>query len=113
MKLKKATDVKIDYPSREAIKPILAGVGVALAITACSQTVAEKETIINEPKHESRGDTNEYLNIAGGMPVYIPPPKEQNISNVHKFKPDMHQIEKEVIVPPELPAGVPAPPRSK
>ena len=109
MKLKKATDVKIDYPSRGAIKPILAGVGMALAISACTQTVGQEPIVKDE-----RTNIEESPNVAGGMPVHIPPPpKEQNISNVHKFKPDMHQIEKEVIVPPELPAGVPAPPRSK
>jgi len=105
VKLKKATDVKIDYPSREAIKPILAGVGVALAITACSQTVGQEPIIKDE-----RTNIEESPNVAGGMPVHIPPPpKEHNVSDSYKFK---KKIKKE-ITPPELPAGVPAPPRSK
>ena len=100
MKLKKATDVKIDYPSREAIKPILAGVSVALAISACSQTVGQEPIIKDE-----RTNIEKSPNVAGGMPVHIPPPpKEQNASNVYKFKKS-----KENIVPPRETAGVPAP----
>jgi len=106
MKLKKATNVTINYPSREAIKPILIGLGMSLALSSCSQTVAEQETIIGEPKR----DINHSPNVAGGMPVHIPaPPKEQNLSDVHKFKTDMHQIEKEIIVTPKVAAGVPVP----
>ncbi|MCK5854828.1 MAG: hypothetical protein KAG56_06365 [Sulfurovaceae bacterium] len=108
MKLKKATNIKIDYPSRETINPILIGVGMTLAFSACSQTVAEKETIISEPKQERRSNIEEVANVAGGMPVHIPPPKEKNASSVHKFKTDTYQIEKEIIVP-VVTAGVPIP----
>ena len=100
MRLTKATNIKIDYPSREAIKPILAGVGIALAISACSQTAGK----VPVKEQTSRNDINESLNVAGGMPVHIPPPpKEHNVSNSYKFKTDMHQIEKEVIVAPKAP----------
>ena len=102
MKLKKATNIKINYPSRETISPILAGIGVALTLSACSQTVGQ-EPIVTQ---ESKNHIEESENIAGGMPVHIPPPpKEQNVS---KFKTDIYQVEKEIIVPPRVTAGVPA-----
>ena len=107
MKLKKAIDIKINYPSRERIKPILVGIGMTLALSACSKIVAEKETIISEPKQESRNSIEETVNVAGGMPVHIPPPKDKNTSSVNKFKTDIYQIEKEIIITPTPPAGVP------
>jgi hypothetical protein len=99
MRLKKATNIKTDYPSRESIKPILAGLGMALTLSACTQTVGQEPIIKDE-----RRNIEESANEAGGMPVYIPPPKEQNTSNIHKFK-----KEKEEIVPPRVTAGVPVP----
>jgi hypothetical protein len=103
MKLKKAIEVKINYQSRESIKPILAGVGIALALSACSQTVGQEPIIKDERKN-----IDESANVAGRMPVHIPPSKEHNASNIHQFKIDIHQIEKEIIVP-VLPAGIPVP----
>lgn len=99
MKLKKATNIKTDYPSRENIKPILAGLGMALTLSACTQPVGQEPIIKDE-----RSNIEESPNVAGGMPVYVPPPpKEQNSSNVYKFKKS-----KEKIVPPRETAGVPA-----
>jgi hypothetical protein len=95
MKLKKVIEVKINYPSRESIKPILTGVGMALALSACSQPGVGQEPIIKD----ERKYIDESANVAGRMPVHIPPSKEQNASNVYKFKIDTNQIEKEIIVP--------------
>ena len=103
MKLKKVINIEINYPSRESIKPVLVGVGMTLALSACSQTVVEKEPV-GEIKQESRNDIEESMNVAGGMPVHIPPTKEQNRSTVYKFKKS-----KEEIVPPRVTAGVPVP----
>ena len=88
MKLKKATNIKIDYPSKETITPILIGIGMALTISACTQPVAQ-EPIISQKNNK---DIEESANVAGGMPVHMPPPKEQI---------DIHQVEKEIIVTPK------------
>ncbi len=100
MKLKKAINIKADYPSRENIKPILAGLGMALTLSACTQPVGQEPIIKDERKN-----IGESPNVAGGMLVHIPPPpKEQNSSNLYKFKKS-----KENIVPPRVTAGVPVP----
>ena len=101
MKLKKAINIEINYPSRESIKPVLVGVGMTLAISACSQTVGQEPIIKDERRSKV---VEESANVAGGMPVYIPPPKEKNASTVYKFKKF-----KEEIVPPRVTAGVPVP----
>jgi len=91
MELKKATNIKIDYPSRESIKPILAGVGMVLTLSACTQTVTQEPIV-----KENSKNIEESENVAGGMPVYIPP--------IKKFKKS-----KEKIIPPRVTAGVPVP----
>ncbi len=101
MRLKKANNPTLNYPSRERIKPILLSVTVAVALTACGQK-SEVETPDN---------------FAGGMPVHIPIVEENNSTQAQPFNPKkdfsvQEEREEEKVIKPEALGGIPAlPPR--
>ena len=64
MKLKKVMKASIGYPTKEGIKPLIVGVGIAMAISSCSTT---------KPTEEPKTEIEPPVGVAGGVPAYIPP----------------------------------------
>ncbi|SFV63148.1 hypothetical protein MNB_SV-14-676 [hydrothermal vent metagenome] len=89
MKLKQADKSTINYPSRYNFKPMLLGVGVAVALSGCltnqpninkttnNKVLIKKQTENKKPKQE-HNEKNKFKNeveepeVLGGVP--LPPP---------------------------------------
>lgn len=79
MELKKATQPTINYPSKTKFKPLLVGMGMAVFLTACTNTSHQEPIVKESPKYQ----IEEPINVAGGIPAHIP---EGNSPVVNKFK---------------------------
>jgi len=89
MKLKKAVKSTIYYPSKESLKPIFIGVGVAMALSACTNpTHKQPKEPVKSTKEGIKHEGVKYPeNVAGGMPVFTPHTNfENNATWVNKSK---------------------------
>ena len=91
MKLQKATSSIVSYPKRQHIKPILLSASVTMILTACTPPRTAGKMPNKNPTETQENNNSAYVfenpspeiehpvNIAGGIPVFIPEPsQEQN-----------------------------------
>lgn len=83
MKLKKAIETTISYPTRESIKPIILSVSVAMALSACTPPppvaggipapTSKPTPVTVVPVNEVKNEVVLPEGVAGGIPAHIIP----------------------------------------
>ena len=72
MQLKKAIEKRVNYPSKESLRPFVWSVGVAVVLSACTPPKQPQEP---QTTNRAKSEVEHPAEVAGGIPAFIPPPK--------------------------------------